>query len=128
MRKNKFNKLKWQMQRERHHIDREEPIPSEVSIGISDVIPDVMKKIGLEKPFWENELIEKWNELVGPQLAAHTRPGRLDRKILYVYVNHPGWLNELARYGQKEILKKLQDYFGANKIKNVRLQLDPDRT
>jgi len=115
------------MQRERHHIDRKEPLPAEASVGISDLIPNVMKKIGLEKPFWENELIEKWDELVGPQLATHTRPGRLDRKILYIYVNHPGWLNELARYGQKEMLKKLQDYFGADKIKNVRLQLDPDQ-
>jgi len=41
-------------------------------------------------------------------------------------VRHPGWLSELSRYSQKQILENMQKRFGRDKIRNVRIQLDPD--
>ncbi len=92
-----------------------------------NVLPQVMKKLGLEQRFWEQSLINEWEHLVGPQVAKYSRPGRLDRKVLHIFVTHPAWLSELSRYGQKQLLANLQARFGADRIKSVRLQLDPDQ-
>ncbi len=121
-----FDRGRWQMERERHHLKREKPLPPETSAGLGQVIPQVMKGLGLEDRFWEQELLEEWPKLVGPQVARHTRPGRLERKIFHVFVTNSAWLSELSRYGQKQILENLQKRFGADKIKGIKLQLDPD--
>ena len=89
-------------------------------------MPKVMKKIGLEQPLWEQTLLREWEEIVGPQVAQHARPGRLDRKILCVYIANSAWLMELRRFGEKAMLNNLQQRFGRATIKGVRLQLDPD--
>ena len=127
MRRRKYDKGRWQLEKERHQIDSNAPPAPDQSTDIGEVIPELMRKMGLQNRLWEKELIDEWVSLVGPQVAAHARPGRIDRKILYVFVSHPGWLSELSRYGQKEILKKLQDRFGSDKVKGIRLQLDPDQ-
>ena len=86
-----------------------------------------MKQFGLEQRLWQNRLAEEWESLVGPQVAGHTRPGRIERKVLYVFVAHSAWLSELQRYGQKQqMLANIQARFGADRIKDLRLRLDPD--
>lgn len=118
----------WQIQRERLHLRRERPpLPADSTAMIGDVLPTVMKQLGLEEHFWMQTLAAEWESLVGPQIAKQARPGRVDHKTLHVFVTHSAWLSELSRYGQKQILAKLQARFGADRIKNIRLQLDPDR-
>ena len=85
-----------------------------------------MKQLRLEDRLWEQTLLSEWEELVGTQVAMHARPGRLDRKVLYVFVSHPTWLSELSRFSQKQMLENLQKRFGADKIRSLRLQLDPE--
>ncbi len=121
------DRARWQLERERHHILRERPPQPDRSTGIETVIQSVVKGLGLEKHFWEQALITEWESLVGPQVAKHARPGRLDRKILHIFVDHPAWLSDLSRYGQKQVLANLQKRFGADRIKGVRLQLDPEK-
>ena len=117
---------RWEIERERFRIERTQRPEPESIAQAADVVPFVIRQMGLESSFREHELMSSWADLVGPQVAQHARPGRLDRKILMIYVTHPAWLSELSRYGQKEILAKLQAQFGADRIKGVRLQLDPD--
>ena len=85
-----------------------------------------MKKWKLDARLWERQLQEDWPSLVGAQVAACSRPGRIENRVLSIYVKHPIWLSELSRYGQKQILTNLQARFGADHIAEIRLQLDPD--
>ena len=114
------------MERERHHILRERPLPPDRSAEIASVVASVVKGMGLEQRLWEQELVSEWEALVGSQVAKQTRPGRIDRKVLHIYVTHSTWLSELSRYGHKPILDNLQKRFGADRIKGIKLQLDPD--
>lgn len=125
MRKQKYDKGRWQLERERHHIARDTPPPPDLSASIADIVPNVMKKWGLENRLWEQELADQWESIAGKQVAAHARPGALNRGTLVVFVSHSTWLSELKRYGQKQLLANLQERFGA-KIRALRLQLDPD--
>jgi predicted nucleic acid-binding Zn ribbon protein len=117
---------RWQQERERHHLSRPDPFPPDSDSTLGDVVPQIMKQLGLGDRFWEQALVNEWASLVGPQVAQHARPGRIDRKVLCIFVSHSTWLSELSRYGQKQILENLQKRFGADRIKTIRLQLDPD--
>ena len=72
-----------EIQRERLRLNRRAPQADVHESLLGDVIPRVMKKMGLEQRFWEQSLIAEWEDLVGPQVARHSRPGRLDRKRSY---------------------------------------------
>lgn len=117
---------RWAVQRERFQLlDKRPPAPYRVTTPES-IVTNIMKKVGLEKPLWEQTLLREWNDLVGSQIAAHARPGELNRGILIVHVDHSVWLHELRGPPEQAMLKKLQDRFGRTKIKGIRLRLDPD--
>jgi predicted nucleic acid-binding Zn ribbon protein len=97
------------------------------SATMESVVENVVKGMGLGQRFWEQALITEWESLVGPQVAKHARPGRLERKVLHIFVDHPAWLSDLSRYGQKQVLANLQERFGPDKIKSIHLQLDPEK-
>jgi len=43
-----------------------------------------------------------------------------------VFVENSVWMQELRHMSEKVMLERLQERFGKNKIKGLRLQLDPD--
>lgn len=47
-----------------------------------------------------------WADAVGPQVAAHARPVRLDGTILRVEVDEPGWATQL-RFLEADLLARL---------------------
>jgi hypothetical protein len=122
-----FNPGRWIVERERFHLDAGAKPPStDVVERVADIIPSMMKKMGLEERFWEQSLVSSWPSIVGEAVARHTRPGRVQRKTLYIFVRNAAWLGELSRYGQREILANIQAKFGADRITSLRLQQDPD--
>lgn len=123
----KFDRGKWELLRERFRLsaDARPPAPDR-STPLADMVPGVMKSFGLDDRFWEQALINEWTALVGAGVAKHSRPGRVHRQTLIVFVKNSAWLSELVRYGQKQILENVQKRFGAAKIKSVRIELDPD--
>ena len=127
MARERKDKSRWQVERERHHIFRESPLQPDRSPSIESVVANVVKGMGLDQRFWEQALITEWASLVGAQVAKHARPGRLERKVLHIFVDHPAWLSDLSRYGQKQVLANLQRRFGVEKIKSIHLQLDPEK-
>jgi predicted nucleic acid-binding Zn ribbon protein len=90
------------------------------------VLPDVMKKLGLEERHWASVLEADWAKCVGAEVARHTRPGRLAGKTLVVYVDNSAWLSELARYGRGKMLDRVRECVGG-KVDALRLEIDPGR-
>ena len=117
----------WQVHCERCRIDRAPQPPSPPTEGpIGEALPRLMKGLGLDSQHWVETLSQEWDVLVGAGVAKHTRPGRLDGCQLSVFVDSSVWLNELNRYGSKQMLENLQARFGAGRIRNIRIQLDPE--
>ncbi len=85
-----------------------------------------MQKLGAASLTWLNTLQQDWADIVGKTVAAHTRPGQLQERVLTVYVDSSAWLAELSHFGRDEMLKNLQKKYGTERIKSVRLQNDPD--
>jgi hypothetical protein len=122
-----YNKGRWQVERERFRIENHRPSEGIADpLRISDAMAGVMKKLGLEDTHWLTVLEDEWRKIAGEAVAKHTRPGRMEKKRLTVFVDSSVWLNELLRYGRRQMLLNLQNRFGKGKITSVSLVLDPD--
>jgi hypothetical protein len=62
---------------------------------IGAVLPSVLRDLGLQKRFSERKLVERWPDVVGPELARRARAMRFERGTLFVHV-------------EKELVRKLR--------------------
>ena len=74
---------------------------------IGDVLPAVLKSVGLDKKLKERELLSLWPSVVGEEIAARTEAIKIERGVLYVRVTHAAWLQELT-FMESEIYKELR--------------------
>jgi predicted nucleic acid-binding Zn ribbon protein len=115
-----------QLQRERFHLESSYQFapPNRVS-RLDQVMPEVLKGMGLESASRVSELGPVWEDLVGRANAKHSRPGRWERGVLTVYVDHNVWLAEMKRFGARTILKRVRGRFGEASVTELRFQIDP---
>mgnify|MGYP000299118471 CR=1 FL=1 len=117
----------WQVQRERARIeDPYPPPPFTEARSIGQILPEVMRRIGLEDQHWISILREEWPQLVGAAVAQHTRPARFEGKTLIVFVDSAVWLHELARYGRQKMLMNVQRRVGPQAVSALVLRPDPE--
>jgi len=120
------------LDRERFQLPDMEPPAAgnclaEPDVAVQDIVKDIFKSIDIRRqPALLDQIRDAWPELAGPGSATHARPGYLDRQTLVIFVDSAVWLNELARYERAGILARLQQRFGVEVIKALRLQADPE--
>lgn len=125
--KNKFDKSRQQVYRERFQLPGYQPPKKGEPVSIGDVIKNVVKYLEDNNRGWYLELEKEWPDLVGTVIARHARPGRVDKQTLVIFVDSAVWLNELVRYERLKMMEKLKSRFGESRIKTIRLLADPDR-
>ena len=128
MKKPNNNQLKWELIRERFHIEDHFPPPErhpEKCIG--DILAGILKieKNEPEVALMPEAITERWALIVGEQLAKHIRPSHIKNEYLYLYADHPGWLAELRRLPKAHLLKKIKSISEFQEIKDIRFQIDP---
>ena len=89
----------------------------------ADVMPKLMKRLGLRERLRETEVIYAWSKIVGDFIAAHSAPVALREGILYVRVLQPALHYELEQISKTEILRKLKQRFGGKTIRDVRFRV-----
>ena len=85
----------------------------------ADLMPAVMKKLGMERRQSEAEISKVWNELIDPIITSHAQPVGIRKGTLFVNVDSNVWLSEIVRYRRHEILQRLQHAFGPNLIARI---------
>ncbi len=86
---------------------------------IADVVPGVLKGLGLERKQSELEILKVWNNLMDPTVVAHAKPVGLAKGTLFVNVDSNVWLNEIVRYRRREILQRLGHSFGPDLVQRI---------
>lgn len=87
--------------------------------GPDQVMPAVLKKLGLERRRTETEILKAWNHLLDPHVTAHAQPTGLRRGTLFVTIDSSVWLDEIVRYRRREILDRLQHAFGRDLVARI---------
>lgn len=74
---------------------------------------------GLGERFAEEEILSAWSDVVGEFVASHSRPTKLDRRVLYVQVLQSAIHYTLER-SKADLLQKMQARFGASAVRQLR--------
>jgi len=69
-------------------------------------------------------VFSRWEEAVGPQVAAHARPAALVDGCLVVEVDHPTWATQL-RFLESDVLTRLRDVAGVDEVTRIELRVRP---
>jgi predicted nucleic acid-binding Zn ribbon protein len=72
----------------------------------------VTRRLGLEDSKGIGLLFARWAQIVGPALAGHVQPIRLDNESLVVTVDHPAWATQVRSMGD-ELLDRVVEETGA---------------
>ena len=87
------------------------------------LIGQVLKGLRMERRQAEAEIVEVWNQLIDPVIAAHAQPTGINKGTLFVTVDSSPWLSEIVRYRRKEIIDRLQNSFGKETIARISFRL-----
>lgn len=86
---------------------------------IGERLPTVLRALGLEQRFREQELLAKWPAVVGPEIAARTEATRVEKGVLYVHVDHGAWIQEL-HFIENDLLRKLRGAVRGVTLRRIR--------
>lgn len=100
----------------------DEPFATRTPPKLSEAIPDVLRIIGLDDRWRQNQVAEAWSEVVGAPIARHARPVAFRKQTLIVGVDHSAWLRELTHL-KPQILEKLRTRFGADAPRELLLRI-----
>jgi hypothetical protein len=64
--------------------------------SVAVVLDGLARRLGLESKLLESRLRHRWADIVGEQIAAHTRPEQIRFKKLLIHVRHSVWLHQLT--------------------------------
>lgn len=86
------------------------------SIGM--LIRQYMRQTGLESPLNEYRLIQSWQDVLGPVVAAYTGDLFIKNQTLYVHITSPVIRQELLM--RRDMIKNdLNTHVGAQVIVNI---------
>lgn len=87
-----------------------------------DVLIDVLGGIHLEGKMYVS-FFNSWNKIAGTDISNHSRLTDIKNGILYMEVDHPGWI-QLIQLRKREILKKTKSMFPQLEIRDIRIFLE----
>lgn len=88
---------------------------------INTAVDNLVARIVGKNAMKEYEAFKEWNAVVGEVLARNSVPVKVENGVLYVSVKNSVWRQELSMH-KPQILKKYKERFGADIIKDIRLQ------
>ena len=75
------------------HRRESQPRPLDASLDA------LSHRLGLEGARGLGRLFAGWTDIVGPAMADHVHPVRIDASALVVTVDHPAWATQVRRLG-----------------------------
>lgn len=75
---------------------------------------------GWDRPMAVAGVIGRWAEIVGPEVASHCRPERLDDGVLWVAADSGAWATQV-RWLSGTLLGRLEAELGRGVVKQIRV-------
>jgi hypothetical protein len=91
---------------------------------LADILRERFSQLGWERKMREQEILSRWEEAVGPQIAARTKPVAVKNCRLTVAVDNPAWGQQLS-FLKKDLLRRFETLLGAGVIDDIFLTSGP---
>jgi predicted nucleic acid-binding Zn ribbon protein len=64
----------------------------------------------------------RWQQLVGPDIAAHAKPVSLRRGQLVLVVDHPAWASQL-RFMTGDLMTRITESTGSGDVREIHIRV-----
>jgi predicted nucleic acid-binding Zn ribbon protein len=89
---------------------------------LGDSLHELARSLGLRQPDAFARVYAAWPDVVGPAVAAATRPTALREGTVTVEVDGPEWATQL-RYLEQQLVEVLTERVGAEIVERLRFQV-----
>lgn len=86
--------------------------------SLSELIPEFLRKEGLETPLMQKRLIDAWDEVVGRPIAAYTDKCFIKNQTLFVKITNPALRADLSM-ARSRLISLLNQQVGAQVIVDI---------
>ncbi len=83
----------------------------------------LVKRLGAPSASAIGGLFERWVEVVGEQVAEHTKPVTVHHGTLVVSVSDPAWAPQL-RFLESEVLSRARDVLGEPDLQRLQVRVE----
>jgi predicted nucleic acid-binding Zn ribbon protein len=106
--------------------DSDEPTLTRVEgpTALSGELARITRRPGWGERLGAARVWAAWEEMVGPELAAHCEPVRLAGRVLVVRVDSPAWSTQL-RYLTSQLIERAEAALGPGSVRDVRVTVGP---
>lgn len=91
-------------------------------VALADVLDRALRSIGTPSAKGVEVVFDRWEEVVGAQMASRTRPARIADGTLIVSCDEPAVATHL-RYLQSELVERLAQLSGERRIDRIDVQV-----
>jgi hypothetical protein len=91
-------------------------------VSITEVLSNSAGRPAMADKFRRYGLWNRWPELVGSEVAAHSQPARWQGNTLVVRVEHPAWIQELT-YLKPQMIESIKEKLPKTPIKDIRFEV-----
>ncbi len=91
---------------------------------LGDSLDRISRTLGAPRAGALSALFGRWEEIVGPAVAAHSRPLSLQRGLLTVAVDQPAWATQLT-YLEADLKRRIDEVAGPGVVERIRVTVRP---
>lgn len=85
---------------------------------VGNIVPQLLREIGLETPLNEWRAVEAWPEIVGKRVAATTDSVRIYNQVMYVKIRSAAMRNNMFMQ-RSQLVKKINEYVKTTVISDI---------
>lgn len=92
----------------------------ESEYSLSHLLKKTLEYYNLNYVVENNEIVEKYSEIVGQQINKYSKAIKFEKGILFIEVENSAWKNELLLMSEK-IKEKINQYFEKEIVKEIKI-------
>lgn len=119
---------RWELERERFQlVDSFPPTMMRDPDKLDSKIDVALKMLKVEYNAVQDGIASGWNNIARADYVAHSKPGEFNEATgtLVIYVESTLWLNQIRRYGERNLMQRIQASFP--QVKKLVLKLNPKK-
>ena len=90
---------------------------------ISTILPELVRKKGWEVQLEIYEVTRLWHNVVGKEIAACSKPWKVERNVLWIEVENSAWMQQL-QYQKEWMLEEVNGFLKLSRLSDIRLMLE----